>query len=207
MSVFGSEVDWESLRSEWKVDDDGYIHLFNGENLDGWHIQGNPRGFGVEEGILRSEGGRGGNWMYWRPATFDDFELVVEWRVSSRGNSGVFIRVPAQGAPWRTGYEVQISNEQPPRNAHQCTGSLYDYAAVNPRPDETPEIWRTFVIRADGDRIQVKIDDETVVDYDQSQSDRTRNKPKQGFIGVQDSHAGEGSWVEFRTVKVRPLPR
>jgi hypothetical protein len=197
----------DELKQASKPDANGFIHLFNGENLEGWKIQGNPAGFTVVDGILRSEGERGGNWMYWEKSEFDDFELQVEWRLSEKGNSGVFIRVPTRGNPWTTGYEVQISSEQPPRDALHCTGSLYGYCAVDPRPDETPGVWRTFIIRAEGGKISVACDGKTVLDYEQSQSPNTRNKPLRGFIGIQDAHAGAGTWVEFRAIKIRPLTR
>ncbi len=201
----GADTDWDAVMEEWEPDEDGFIHLFNGEDLEGWHIQGSSEGFSVEDGVIRSVGGLGGDWMYWDVAEFSDFELVVEWRVSEDGNSGVFIRVPPEGQPWVTGYEVQIVCETHHREDHHCTGSLYDYVAVDPRPDETPEVWREFVIRAEGDHIQVFWEGEQIIDYDQSTQERTQDKPLSGFIGVQDSHAAEGTWVEFRTIKARPL--
>ncbi len=190
----------------WEPDEDGYIHLFNGEDLEGWNIVGNDDGFWVEDGILRSEGGLGGNWMYFEERTFDDYELVVEWRLSEDGNSGVFIRVPSEeGNPWVTGYEVQIVCETHQRADQHCTGSLYDYVAVDPRPDETPEEWREFVIRTEGEHIQVFWEGEQIIDFDQSTMERTEDKPLEGYIGLQDSHAADGTWVEFRTVKLKPI--
>jgi len=188
-------------------DDAGFIHLFNGENLDGWTVKGNAEGFAVHDGVIRSETGHGGHLMYYTDQSFSDFVLVVEWRVSPGGNSGVFIRADEDSMqPWSTNYEVQISSEEPPRDDSRCTGSLYAYAAVDPRPDETPEVWRRFEITCKGENIQVKVDGVQVVDFDQSTLPDTKDKALEGLIGLQDSHTGrEGDWVEFRTVKVKPL--
>ena len=191
--------------AEWTPDEDGYIHIFNGQNLDGWTITGDEAGFWVEDGVIRSEGDLGGDWMYFAEREFSDFELIVEWRVSEDGNSGVFLRVPPEGRPWLTGYEVQIVCETHEREDHHCTGSLYDYVAVDPRPDETPEQWRKFRIRAEGDHITVDLDEIRIIDFDQSTKEETADKPLEGYIGIQDSHAAEGTWVEFRTIKVKPL--
>lgn len=186
-------------------DEDGYLHLFNGEDLSGWWIHSKKGDFQVKDGIIRSDYGGGAELMLYTEREFGDFELVVEWRVAARGNSGVFFRAPKEGWPWQTAYEVQISNEQPPRDDAHCTGSLYGYAAVNPRPDETPEQWREYVITCNGNHITVKVDGVQVIDFDQSTQDDTKDKPLKGFIGVQNCHGPEGTWIEYRTIKVKPL--
>jgi len=188
------------------VDDDGFLPLFNGKDLEGWTIKGNPAGFVVEDGIIRSETGGGGHLMYYTDQEFSDFVLVVEWRVAPRGNSGVFIRADEDSMePWSTNYEVQISSEDPPRDDSRCTASLYAYVAVDPRPDETPEQWRTFQITCKGENIQVEIDGVQVIDFDQSTLPDTKDKALSGLIGLQDSHGPEGTWIEYRTVKIKPL--
>lgn len=187
-------------------DDAGYLALFNGKDLAGWEIWGDKSGFKIHDGVIRCEHGGGGQFMLYKGREFSDFELVVEWRVSPKGNSGVFIRAPFKEWPWDTAYEVQISNEQPPRDDLHCTGALYGYVAVSPRPDETPEHWRKYVIRAVKGHITVEVDGTKVVDYDQLSNPKTKEKPLTGFLGVQDSHSGdEGTWVEYRSIKVKPL--
>jgi len=187
-------------------DQEGYLPLFNGRDLAGWKVWKNQADFQIQDGIIRCQRGGDGQFMLYMGQEFADFELVVEWRVSPKGNSGVFFRSPFREWPWDTGYEVQISNEQPPRDETHCSGSLYGYASVSPRPDETPERWRTYRIRAVGNRITVAVDGTQVVDFDQSTTDKTSGKQMSGFIGVQDSHSGdEGTWVEYRTIKVKPL--
>ncbi|MBI1317951.1 MAG: DUF1080 domain-containing protein [Candidatus Hydrogenedens sp.] len=186
-------------------DAEGYLHLFNGENLDGWRVRGSKEDFKIKDGIVRSEHGWGGQLMLFTAREFSDFTLVVEWRVSPGGNSGVFIRAPWEGWPWETAYEIQISNEQPPRDDMHCTGSLYGYTAVDPRPDETPEQWRTYEVTAKGGHISVKVDGVQAVDFEQDSQEDTLHKPLKGYIGVQDSHAGAGSWIEYRTIKLKPL--
>ena len=180
----------------------GFLNLFNGENLDGWTIMGDPGGWSIEDGIIRSEGLRGGDWLRFNEPQ-SDFILKLDWKVSGNGNSGVFIRAAEEGRPWETGYEIQISNE--PRDDLHCTCSLYGYAAVDPRPDESADSWHTFEIHARGPRITVFSDGLKCTELDQAKSEATREKPLTGFVGIQDSHAGEGSYVEYRNILLKLL--
>ena len=191
---------------ESEPDEDGFVSLFNGEDLSGWDIFGNKEDFQVIDGLIRSETGQGGHVLYYTAREFSDFILRVEWRVAEKGNSGVFFRAQKDdAAPWINAYEVQISSEEPPREDIHCTGALYGFAAVDPRPDETPEIWRSFVITCKGTHITVEVDDIKVVDFDQDSSDATREKSLSVYIGIQDSHGPDGTWIEYRKIAVKPL--
>ena len=140
----------------------------NGENLDGWQVMGNAKGWEVVDGMIRSESKKGGGWI--RSAQqYDDFVLKVDWRVSPGGNSGVFIRAAEGGRPWVEGYEVQISNMD--QDLLHCTGSLYSAVPVLRRPDESPEVWHTYEIRCQGSHVMVFTDGVLCIDADQSQID------------------------------------
>lgn len=205
-TVLGLALALSTATCAGAAEEDGFIELFNGENLEGWSVKGNEAGFQVKDGIIHSKTGAGGNLMYYTEQEFADFELIVEWRVSPKGNSGVFIRADeSELQPWSTSFEIQISSEEPARDDSRCTGSLYAYVAVDPRPHERPEEWRTFHIRAEGGNVQVKVDGVEVIDFDMDTLPDTKDKPRSGFIGLQDSHGPAGTWIEYRTVKVRPL--
>lgn len=194
-----------ALADEPKPDAEGFVPLFNTKDLKGWRVMGNAEGFKVDNGAIRSESGSGAQCMYYTKKEFSDFILRVEWRVSAKGNSGVFIRTPQIMDPWARAYEVQISCEEPRRDNSHCTGALYGYVAVEPRPDETPEKWRTYEITCKGPHITVKVDGVKVCELDQTTKPETKDKALKGFIGLQDSHGPEGTWIEYRTVKIREL--
>lgn len=180
----------------------GFVPLFDGKTLNGWTVMGSPAGWQVTDGVIRSEAGKGGNWLRTN-RTYSDFVLRLEWRVSQNGNSGVFVRCKEDGNPWETGHEVQISNE--PRDDLHCTGSLYGTVAVDPRPDESYERWHTFEIRCEGTRIQVIADGTRCVDADMTRDRAIRGKPLSGYIGLQDAHTGPGGWIEFRNLRLQEL--
>lgn len=185
----------------------GWTPLFTGDGLGSFECVGAPEAYAVTEGgVLHSEGGLGGDWLRSRER-YSDFVLHAEWRVSPGGNSGVFLRAATEGSPWETGHECQISNEQPPRDDLHCTGALYGEVAASPRPDETPEIWRTYEIHCVGPRITVLVDGARTLDVDAREIDAIREKPLVGHVGLQDSHTAAGCWVEYRNVWIKELER
>ena len=188
-----------------KADNDGFVPLFNGHNLDGWVIKGKKAGWKIlDGGIIHSDGGKGGEWIR-TEKKYSDFILKLEWKVAPGGNSGVFIRSADQGAPWVTGHEIQISNEQPPRDTSHCTGSLYGSVAVKPRPDETPEKWRKFEIHAVGKKIKVLVDGIQVIDADADKVKALQSRPLVGYVGLQDSHTGPGKTIQYRKIRIKDL--
>lgn len=178
--------------------------LFDGNSLNKWVVMGDSAGWSVVDNVIRSEGGKGGNWLR-SQREYSDFILRLEFRVSPGGNSGVFIRCTEQANPWETGHECQISNEQPPRDDSHCTGALYGSLPVLKRPDESPEVWRQYEILCKGTRIMVFVDDVKTVDVDQKEVSAIEGKPLKGFIGLQDSHTEAGMWVEYRNIKIREI--
>ena len=188
--------------AEKDKDEKGFADLFNGKDLDGWTVMGKKEGFLIKDGVIRSDGATGGNWMRTKKR-YKNYVLRMEWRVSKGGNSGVFIRCDEKGNPWETGYEVQILNAA--RDDLHCTGSLYGYAAVKQRPDDSPGKWHSFEIRCDGPKIMVKVDGKTTVDINQLEIEKAKKKPLEGHIGLQDSHSKAGHFIEFRKIRIKEL--
>ena len=80
---------------------EGWILLFNGENLDGWrgyNMTGLPKGWHVEDGCLVTSS-TGGSELSGDIITIDeyeDFDLSLEWAISPGGNSGIFFPCPGR---------------------------------------------------------------------------------------------------------------
>ena len=79
-----------------EFDPTGFTRIFDGETLDQW--DGDPTYWSVEEGrmigtitpdTLLSKN----SWIVWRGGLVEDFELVLDYRVSAQGNSGVGYRL------------------------------------------------------------------------------------------------------------------
>ena len=119
------------------------ISLFNGKDLSGWKTLGNaPSAWKVVDGILRNdavqEPGKQKSYANIRTEReFEDFNIQLEFRVPTNGNSGVYLR----GI-----YEVQVANSYGRRNdSHNC-GALYSRIMPSENVSKPPGEWQTFDI-------------------------------------------------------------
>ena len=92
---------------------EGWELLFDGESLAGWRAYDRPElpgSWDVVAGLL-TRTGPGGDLMTER--VFRDFELMLEWRVEERGNSGIFY-LAAQGEEniYHSAPEMQVLDDE-----------------------------------------------------------------------------------------------
>ncbi|MGQ0634753.1 MAG: 3-keto-disaccharide hydrolase [Planctomycetaceae bacterium] len=113
-------------------DDAGFESIFDGKTLNGW--EGDPKYWRVEDGCLvgvvtPETVMKQNSFIIWRGGVTRDFELKVQYRVSSRGNSGINYRsVEIPGQPWAMrGYQCDIDGED------KWTGHNYDEKAPGGR--------------------------------------------------------------------------
>ena len=179
--------------------------LFNGENLDGWEVIGDPESWGVENGILYTDG-VGSGWLS-TTSVYDDFIIELEYRVPVGGNSGVFIRAPRDGNPAYQGLEIQILDDYAERYANlqpwQFTGSIYDVLAPSKRVTKTAGEWQQMKIVADGPRVQVTLNGEMILSTNLiNHMEKADGHPglvrRSGYIGLQN-HSDR---VDFRNIRV-----
>jgi hypothetical protein len=122
----------------------GWQSLFDGKTTDQWrgYRKGEfpSQGWTVEDGWLKStaSGGTGGGGDIITREQYGDFEFAMQWKATSKGNSGIMYRVTEKhGATWQTGPEFQVLddpawNEKPDSN--HASGALYDL--LQPAPPE-----------------------------------------------------------------------
>ena len=95
------------------------VSLFNGKDLSGWEIYGTEKWY-VEEGLLICESGPDAEYGYLATRKiFKNFELTLEFKQESDGNSGVFFRSTIEGTKI-TGWQAEVA---PP--GHN-TGGIYE---------------------------------------------------------------------------------
>ncbi|WP_411029108.1 DUF1080 domain-containing protein [Spongiimicrobium sp. 3-5] len=93
--------------------------LFNGSNLEGWTAYGTEKWY-VEDGLLISESGPDKQYGYLATDKYyKNFELSLEFKQESNGNSGVFIRSTVEGTKV-SGWQVEVA----PQGHH--TGGVYE---------------------------------------------------------------------------------
>jgi hypothetical protein len=174
----------------------------------GWQQIGEEGDWKLENGVLYTEGGSG--WLS-TVREYDDFVLSLEFRIPPGGNSGVFLRTPHDGNPAYQGLEIQILDDQAEKwselRPEQYTGSIYDVQAPSERASGKASQWQRMVIGCRGSRVKVAINDQKVIDTDVSfYPYKVDTHPgltrRSGYIGLQN----HGSKVEFRNIRLRPLP-
>ena len=168
---------------------DGWIALFDGETLYGWKTK-TKANFRVEDGAIVVDKGEVG--LLRTTSQFSDFELHLEFSADAKTNSGVFIRTPPKPKnPARDCYEINIA---PPDNEFPTAGIVKRIKA-EPLGLGGGNKWQKFDIRAEGNRVTVKLNGQVVADYTDD------NPLGRGYIGLQHR---EGR-VAFRNVWLKPL--
>ncbi|MFC0098913.1 ThuA domain-containing protein [Micromonospora marina] len=175
----------------------GYTTLYGGSTA-GW-TQAGPGGFTNSDATLSSFGGRG---VYWHSAkAFRSYSLKLDWRLAGSDDSGVMIGADStSGTTPAGGYEVQIGGSG---SANQVTGAVYGAKAPNASARDAalnpPGSWNTYELLVEGERIRVFLNGVQINDF--TSTDQSRSL--QGYIGVQNSAAGDG--VAFRNIRIREL--
>lgn len=174
--------------------------LFNGKDFSGWSRYGNGL-WTVEEGaiVCRSNPERPGPGYLFTAEEFTDFDLQLEFHVSSHGNSGIFIRqrlrqfgTKGDERPAHSpgdGVEVQIDYNDP----KNMTGAVY-----NLRPPDSvrggEERWVAMRIVCQASNVTVSVDHQVVNRYSPLAAPR-------GAIGLQM----HGQQVHDHTARFREI--
>src|SRR5580698_4458710 len=194
----------------------GWKQLFNGHDLRGWQHVG-AGSFTVEHGLLKSQGGMG--LLYSTIGPLNDCEIKVVYKMEhDNDNSGVFIRIPEEPTePWmpvNRGYEVQIDNhpERVNEDEYHMTGTLYSLTRPLAKPGKPGPEWNTMLIRIEGPRTQVFVNDVKVTDYTEGQPVPAKKmdyepargpRPEKGWIGLQNH--SDKDIVYFKSISVLQL--
>jgi hypothetical protein len=176
------------------------INLFNGQNLDGWEINGTEKWY-VEKGELICESGPDVEYGYLSTKEhYDDFELELEFKQEADGNSGVFFRSTVSGTIVN-GWQVEVA----PPNLH--TGGIYESYGrgwlIKPDPAKDQYLkmgsWNRMKIIANGNKVTTYLNGHEMVEI----LDEKIGNGK-GGIALQ-IHSGGGIKVKWRNIKLKEL--
>jgi hypothetical protein len=205
---------------------EGFVAVFNGKDLSGWKGLLDPKRkldnpinraklspeetkvaqaeadenmrkhWRVEDGALVFDGkGR----SLCTAKDYGDFEMYVDWKISPKGDSGIYLR----GSPQVQIWDTALTNV----GAQVGSGGLYNNKKNPSKPsakaDRPVGEWNTFWIKMVGDKVWVKLNDQLVVDGVVLENYWDANQPifPTGQIELQN----HGNTLWFKNVYIKEL--
>jgi len=172
--------------------EDGFVSLFDGKSLDGWHLM-NDAQFVAEDGVIKLNGGSG--WLR-SEKEYSDFIIRLEFRfMKPIQDGGVFLRAKKDSENWPENYEIQVENTN---RMAKIWGAEHDLNVELVEKVLKPlDEWNDYDIKLVGSKIEVRVNGELV-----STSDDMANLTN-GYIGLQ----GENGFHEYRNIKIKDLSK
>lgn len=196
----------------------GWQLLFDGSTTKGWmSIKGEPLDAAhVQDGSLNPHPC---NYMLVYERPLENFVLALDFKISPKCNSGVFLRTfsltPRPGKD--VGFNgIEVAVDDTTTAGFHDTGAIYDLVAPKKNAMRPVGEWNHLVLTSDDNRIAIELNGEPVneIDLDQwTEVNRRpdgsehkfdiayRDHPRAGYIGLQD-HGGN-CW--YRNIKLKPL--
>lgn len=196
----------------------GWQLLFDGKSTSGWlDSREQPvDATHVQDGSLNPHPC---NYMLIHKELYDNFKLVLDFKISPKCNSGVFIRTfplkPREGKDVGfNGLEVAIDDTR--TNGFHDTGAIYDLVRPSQNAMKPQGEWNHLQITCDKSKIAVEVNSTNVTQADldlwttaNKRPDNTDHKfdvvykdhPRRGYIGLQD----HGSDVWYKNIKLLRL--
>lgn len=176
------------------------VNLFNGVDLTGWTAYGTEKWY-VEDSLLVCESGPDRQYGYLATDRYyKDFDLSVDFRQISDGNSGVFFRSVIEGTRI-SGWQVEVA---PKGND---TGGIYESYGrgwLIQIPDDKENIlkpgeWNRLRIKAVGPDVTTWLNGEEMAHLNDPKIGRAN-----GRIALQ-IHDGGGIKVQWKNLVIQPL--
>ena len=205
---------------------EGFVKLFNGEDLDGWkgllappndnptnRIRLTPAQLAAEQAkadkrmraswkAVKGEiafDGKGDSLVTARD--YADYELLVDWKIETKGDSGLYLR----GNP-----QIQIWDpREGGTNAVVGSGGLHNNKLNSSKPikraDRLAGEWNRFRILMLSDRVHVFLNDELVVNNTPLENYWQPGQPLPATGSIELQNHGNNLW--FRNLYIREITR
>ena len=173
-------------------------NLFNGKDLSGWKIYGTEKWF-VEKGELVCESGPDKQYGYLATdKSYKNFELTVDFKQESNGNSGVFFHSSIEGTKI-TGWQAEVA----PSNGF--TGGIYESYGrgwlIQPTAEKLKLLkegdWNTMKVKVQGNTVTTWLNGEQMITLTDDKIGAGT-----GQLALQ-IHDGGGVRVRWRNISVK----
>lgn len=193
--------------------EEGFVSLFNGENLDGW--VGNKQTYRVEDKIIVVDpkgGGNGGKLL--TEKEYSDFILRFEFKLTPGANNGLGIHAPLKGNAAYLGKELQILDNTAEKYAdlkpYQYHGSVYGVIPAKRGYLKPVGTWNEQVVMVKGNKVKVILNGATIVDGDFKKASKNGTMDKRDHPGLNRTKGhigflGHGDVLYFRNIRIKDL--
>jgi len=146
-------------------DEVGFKTIFDGKTFDGWKIgDADAKSWRIEDGALVAQGQRSHAFYVGDEKPFKDFEFKVDVMTEPGSNGGIYFHTKYQESGWpKAGFECQVNVTQ---GDWIKTGSLYGLVNMALTPAQDNKWWTQHII-VKGNKVTVKIDGKTVLEYNE----------------------------------------
>lgn len=201
----------------------GFDALFNGYDLRGWKglVESPPKRAQMTPAELAEAQAKADQRMreHWKVENgalvfsgkgdslctdkdYGDFEMLVDWKILPKGDSGIYLR----GSPQVQIWEPNSAGVDP---KHPGSGGLYNneknQSYASKFADRYVGQWNRFRILMVGEKVHVFLNDELVVNKVTMENYWERDKPIYPFGQIELQNHGNTLW--FKNIYIRQIPR
>jgi hypothetical protein len=197
----------------------GWRSLFDGTSTSAWRGYKSPTfpaGWSIVDGVLTKSGSVGD---LLSKEQFGNFELALDWNLSTGGNAGIFYRGTEEydHIYWSAPEYQLLDDANHPDGKSRLTSAGAAYA-LYPSPAGVVKPagqWNSTLIVVNGNRVQHWLNGQKLLEYDLGSPDweakvkasKFVEYPKygratRGYIGIQGDHDG---MLSIRNVRIREL--
>ncbi|MCX7638562.1 MAG: DUF1080 domain-containing protein [Cyclobacteriaceae bacterium] len=200
-----------------------WISLFDGSSKAGWHVYNHTSdgsAWIIDDGAIHLDPSRSGRGDLVTDEEFENFELELEWKIDSCGNSGIMFNVvesPEYQYTFLTGPEMQVlDNACHPDSQYEKhrAGDLYDLIASSANVVKPAGEWNKVRIISNNGQVEFWLNDVNVVKFTMHTPEWDAmvaaskfkdmpafGKARKGRIAIQD----HDDKVWYRNIRIRKL--
>ncbi len=179
----------------------GFELLFNGENLDGWIIQGlegeRPK---IEDGVMKMHG-----WDWWAIISkkqFKDFILRCDVLIEPKGNTGILFHTPEKEV-FISSPEITFRDDAGEPPSKESSGAIYNVRAPKVNPIKPAGEWNQVEITVKHNHLKAVLNGEVIHDVDLGSVEGLIHKQQEGGIALQ--HKSFKHKAQFKNVRIKKL--
>jgi len=178
----GKDLSKIKTEGNWKIQDDGSLHLTPRPGEKGWTRYGS---------------------YIWLKEDYADFVFDFEFKYEKGGNSGLYFRCGDEVDPTASGFEVQILDCFGKEKIGQHDmGGVIKTAGATKNMSKKPGEWNRMTVTMKGDLLTVVLNGEVVQDINLAEKKpKDKKLVKSGKICIQD----HGQPFTVRNLKVKKL--